>query len=106
MGYIFNNWTGDVASPPNSNDPVSVTINQPRTIAANYATAAIVWTSSNTFSAQYSDPTNLQAQVTVTPYGGVSSPLGSVTIAFSVGTDRGNATTDGTGTATDSTKLS
>jgi hypothetical protein len=34
--YDFRNWTGDVASPPNSSNPVSVTMNQARSITANY----------------------------------------------------------------------
>ena len=36
--YHFDNWTGDVASPPNANNPVSVTMNQARSITANYST--------------------------------------------------------------------
>jgi hypothetical protein len=34
--YDFRNWSGDVASPPNSSNPVSVTMNQARSITANY----------------------------------------------------------------------
>ena len=35
--YTFQNWTGNVASPPNSTNPISVTMNQPRSVTANYA---------------------------------------------------------------------
>jgi hypothetical protein len=34
--WRFDNWSGDVVSPPNSSNPVSVTMNQARSIAANY----------------------------------------------------------------------
>src|SRR4051794_26584291 len=34
--YDFRNWTGDVATPPNTSNPVSVTMNQARSITANY----------------------------------------------------------------------
>ena len=34
--YDFRNWTGDVGSPPNAANPVSVTMNQARSITANY----------------------------------------------------------------------
>src|SRR5439155_364403 len=34
--YDFRNWTGDVASPPNAANPVSVTMDQARSITANY----------------------------------------------------------------------
>jgi len=34
--WRFDNWTGDVSSPPNTANPVSVTMNQPRSINANY----------------------------------------------------------------------
>jgi hypothetical protein len=34
--WRFNNWTGDVSTPPNSSNPVGVTMNQPRSITANY----------------------------------------------------------------------
>jgi subtilisin family serine protease len=34
--WVFKNWTGDVATPPNSTNPVSVTMNQARTVTANY----------------------------------------------------------------------
>jgi hypothetical protein len=33
----FDSWTGDVASPPNRNNPMSVTMNQARSITANYS---------------------------------------------------------------------
>ncbi len=35
--YTFQNWTGNVASPPDSTNPISVTMNQPRSVTANYA---------------------------------------------------------------------
>src|SRR5205814_3321381 len=34
--YDFRNWSGDVASPPNTANPVSVTMDQARSITANY----------------------------------------------------------------------
>jgi hypothetical protein len=34
--YDFRNWTGDVAGSPNSSNPVGVTMNQARSITANY----------------------------------------------------------------------
>ena len=34
--WRFDNWTGDVTSSPNSSNPVSVTMDQPRSITANY----------------------------------------------------------------------
>jgi hypothetical protein len=34
--WEFRNWTGDVASPPNSTNPVGVTMDQARSITANY----------------------------------------------------------------------
>jgi hypothetical protein len=34
--YDFGNWTGDVSSPPNTSNPVSVTMNRARSITANY----------------------------------------------------------------------
>ena len=34
--HVFQNWTGDVASPPNSTNPISVTMNQARSVTANY----------------------------------------------------------------------
>jgi hypothetical protein len=34
--WAFTNWTGDVAASPNSSNPVSVVMNQPRSIMANY----------------------------------------------------------------------
>ena len=34
--YDFRNWTGDVGSPPNASNPVSVTMSQARSITANY----------------------------------------------------------------------
>ena len=34
--WRFDNWTGDVTSPPNTSNPVSVTMNQARSITANY----------------------------------------------------------------------
>jgi len=33
----FDNWSGDVASPPNVSNPLTVTMSQPRSITANYA---------------------------------------------------------------------
>ena len=38
--YDFRNWTRDVASPPNANNPVSVTMNQARSITANYSASS------------------------------------------------------------------
>jgi Galactose oxidase, central domain/Divergent InlB B-repeat domain len=35
--WQFVNWTGDVSSPPNTNNPVSVTMDQARSIDATYA---------------------------------------------------------------------
>src|SRR4051812_24945841 len=35
--YTFQNWTGDVATPPNSSNPVSVTMGQARNVTANYS---------------------------------------------------------------------
>ncbi|HZJ47317.1 MAG TPA: kelch repeat-containing protein [Pyrinomonadaceae bacterium] len=34
--WRFDNWTGDVTTPPNTSNPVAVTMNQPRSITANY----------------------------------------------------------------------
>ncbi|MFB3915173.1 MAG: kelch repeat-containing protein [Terriglobales bacterium] len=34
--YKFKNWTGDVASPPSTNNPVSVTMDKARSVTANY----------------------------------------------------------------------
>ena len=34
--WRFANWTGDVLTPPNGSNPVSVTMNQARSITANY----------------------------------------------------------------------
>ena len=34
--WQFANWTGDVSSPPNTSNPVSVTMDQARSITANY----------------------------------------------------------------------
>ena len=33
----FDNWSGDVSSPPNSANPVSITMNQARAVTGNYA---------------------------------------------------------------------
>ena len=43
--WRFANWTGDVASPPNVANPVAVSMNQPRSITANYiAQYQLTWT--------------------------------------------------------------
>src|SRR5678815_1527575 len=34
--WRFDNWTGDVPSPPNANNPVSVTMSAARSVTANY----------------------------------------------------------------------
>jgi hypothetical protein len=34
--WSFTNWTGDVTSPPNTSNPVSVTMSAPRSVTANY----------------------------------------------------------------------
>jgi len=54
--YNFRNWTGDVASPPNTSNPVSVTMNQARSITANYNTAPNFGTAPPPQTVQYSDP--------------------------------------------------
>jgi hypothetical protein len=52
-GYTFKNWTGDVPGSPNTSDPLSVPMNQPRTVVANYTTWGLTW-GTNTYTAQYS----------------------------------------------------
>src|SRR5439155_1577278 len=36
--YDFRTWTGEVATPPNATNPITVVMNQARSITANYAT--------------------------------------------------------------------
>jgi hypothetical protein len=98
--YTFKNWTGDVASSPNTSNPVSVTMSAPRSVSANYTTWGLAWASGLAFRAQYSDPTLLAAVLTAD-----GLPVSGKTINFAVGTDNGSGTTDVSGTATDSAKL-
>jgi hypothetical protein len=53
--YNFRNWTGDVTSPPNTSNPISITMNQARSITANYNTAPTVIIGAGQ-TVQYSDP--------------------------------------------------
>jgi hypothetical protein len=63
--WRFTNWTGDVASPPNTSNPVSVTMNQARSITANYI-------------AQY----RLTLAVTAGVPGGLTNVTGGTTSTF------------------------
>jgi hypothetical protein len=36
-GYSFTNWTGDVSSPPNTTNPITITMNTSKNITANFA---------------------------------------------------------------------
>jgi len=100
LGYTFKNWTGDVPSAPNASHPLSVQMNQARTIVANYTTWTLEWDLGSAFAAQYSDPTGLKALLKAD-----ASPVEGKTVNFSVGTDTGSAATDTSGIATDPTKL-
>jgi hypothetical protein len=80
-------------------------VSGPLTISGNYDGWAFAWATSNTFSAQYSDPSNLRAVLQKN-----GQPLPGAIISFSVvpasGTPAsGTATADTTGVATDGTVL-
>jgi hypothetical protein len=55
--FNFRNWTGDVASPPNTANPISLSMTQARSITANYNTAPTFPGSQGSgVNAVYSDP--------------------------------------------------
>jgi len=98
--YAFDHWSGDASGTSNS---TSVTMSGARNVTANYNTWVLSWDTSNSFSAQYSDPTGLKAVLTIN-----GLPASGVAIHFSVGTDLSSPdpTTNGSGVATDPTNLS
>src|SRR5437899_6043658 len=100
VGYVFSHWAGGVTPSPNRGNPVSVTMNEPQLITANYAPLVLTWAAGYTFAAQYSDPTRLSVVLTLD-----GAAIASKTISFAVGSDSGTALTDTTGSATDTTRL-
>ena len=100
VGYVFSHWTGGVTPSPNGGTPVSVTMNEPQSVTANYAALVLAWAAGRPFAAQYSDPARLSVVLTLD-----GAAIASKTIGFAVGSDSGTALTDSTGSATDTTRL-
>src|SRR3989449_948458 len=100
VGYVFSNWTGGVTPSPNGGTPVSVTMNEPQSVTANYAALVLAWAAGRPFAAQYSDPARLSVVLTLD-----GAAIASKTIGFAVGSGSGTALTDSTGRATDTTRL-
>src|SRR5207247_2023870 len=99
VGYVLSHWTGGVTPSPNRGNPVSVAMNEPQLITANYAPLVLTLAAGYTFAAQYSDPTRLSVVLTLD-----GAAIASKTISFAVGSDSGTALTDSTGRATDTTR--
>ncbi len=96
--YTFDHWSGDATGTSNLG---SVTMSGPKSVTANYNTWALVWDAGSAFSAQYSDPTGLRADLTLN---GVAAS--GVAIHFSVGSDASSPDpTTTSGVATDTTTL-